>query len=48
MKNMQKSKMDQLYKVGEYMIWTDHNTYLCKQDTGYSPDDYSAAWKMCN
>ena len=33
-----------MYKAGEYMIWTDEKTYLCKMDTVYSPTDYSQAW----
>ena len=33
-----------MYKAGEYMIWTDGKTYLCKMDTVYSPTDYSQAW----
>lgn len=33
-----------MYKVGEYMIWTDGSIYCCKQDTTYNPDEYSAAW----
>lgn len=34
-----------MYKAGEYMIWTDGNAYLCKQDTNFSPDEYSQAWE---
>lgn len=33
-----------MYKSGEYMIWTDGNTYQCTQDTNFSPDEYSQAW----
>lgn len=33
-----------MYKEGEYMIWTDGNIYLANQDTSYSPDDYPQAW----
>lgn len=30
---------------GEYMIWTDGYTYLCKEDTNFSPEDYPQAWE---
>lgn len=33
-----------MYKAGEYMIWTDNKVYLCKQDTNFSPDDWPQAW----
>lgn len=33
-----------MYKAGEYMIWTDGSIYLCLSDTNYSPEDYPAAW----
>lgn len=35
-----------MYKTGEYMIWTDGKTYLCKQDTNYSPTEYEQAWEL--
>ena len=35
-----------MYKVGEYMIFTDGKTYLCKIDTVYSPTEYPQAWEM--
>lgn len=34
-----------MYKVGEYMIYTDKNIYKCIQDTNFSPSDYPQAWK---
>ena len=34
-----------MYKAGEYMIWADGLTYLCKQDTNFSPEEYSQAWE---
>ena len=34
-----------IYKAGEYMIWTDYAVYLCKMDTNFSPADYAGAWK---
>lgn len=33
-----------MYKTGEYMIWTDGYTYLCNQDTNFSPEEYPQAW----
>ena len=35
-----------MYKAGEYMIWTDGKTYKAKMDTAYSPADYSQAWGL--
>lgn len=35
-----------LYRDGEYMVWTDGKTYRCKQDTAYSPEEYDAAWEV--
>lgn len=35
-----------MYLVGEYMVWTDGNTYRCKIDTAYSPEDYAQAWEV--
>lgn len=26
------------------MFWTDGNTYRCKQDTNFSPEEYPQAW----
>ena len=34
-----------MYKTGEYMVWTDGKTYMCKMDTVYSPTDYAQAWE---
>lgn len=34
-----------MYKTGEYMIWTDGNTYKCIQDTNFSPEEYAQAWE---
>lgn len=33
-----------MYRAGEYMIWTDGATYRCIQDTAYSPAEYAQAW----
>lgn len=35
-----------MYKAGEYMVWTDGKTYLCKNDTSYSPEEYSDSWEI--
>lgn len=35
-----------MYRAGEYMIWTDGNTYRCKENTAYSPEEYAAAWEV--
>lgn len=37
-----------MYKAGEYMIWTDNKVYLCKQDTNFSPVEYAQAWEIYN
>lgn len=34
-----------MYKVGEYMIWTDKKVKHCLQDTNFSPTEYTAAWE---
>lgn len=36
---------EDIYKVGEYMIWTDGLTYKCLSNTNFSPSDYAAAWE---
>lgn len=35
-----------MYKSGEYMIWTDGKTYHCKSDTNYNPVEYAMAWEV--
>lgn len=35
-----------LYRAGEYMLWTDYNVYLCKMDTNFNPLVYADAWEM--
>lgn len=32
-----------MYKAGEYAIWTDGITYHCNEDTNFSPEDYPQA-----
>lgn len=34
-----------MYKSGEYMIWTDGTVKKCVQDTNFSPDEYPQAWE---
>lgn len=35
-----------MYRTGEYMIWTDGEIYLCKSDTNYNPVEYGQAWEV--
>ena len=35
-----------MYRAGEYMIYTDGQTYRCKSDTNYSPEEYAQAWEV--
>ena len=35
-----------MYKQGEWMIYTDGNIYECLSDTAYSPTEYAQAWKV--
>ena len=35
-----------IYRSGEYMVYTDGKIYKCKQDTNFSPDDYAPAWEV--
>lgn len=34
-----------MYLAGEYMIYKG-DTYICKADTNYSPDEYKQAWEV--
>ena len=34
-----------MYKAGEYMIWTDGSVKKCVQDTNFSPIEYPQAWE---
>ena len=34
-----------IYRAGEYMVYTDGKVYRCKADTAYSPTDYAQAWE---
>jgi hypothetical protein len=35
-----------MYRVNEYVIWTDGKLYRCKKDTNFSPTDYPDAWEL--
>ena len=37
-----------LYRAGEYMVYTDGKTYRCKQDTNFSPEEYPQAWEVAS
>ena len=34
-----------MYKSGEYMVWTDGAVYKCVTDTVYTPEEYDRAWE---
>lgn len=34
-----------MYRAGEYAIWTDGTIQRCKEDTNFSPEDYPQAWE---
>ena len=34
-----------MYKAGEYMIWSDGKVKKCNQNTNFSPDEYPQAWE---
>lgn len=34
-----------MYRAGEYMIWTDEQMYKCLQNTDFSPAEYAQAWE---
>ena len=34
-----------MYKAGEYMIWTYGTVKKCVQDTNFSPEEYPQAWE---
>ena len=37
-----------MYRAGEYMIYTDGLTYKCLSDTNFSPEEYGQAWEVQN
>ena len=34
-----------MYRAGEYMVYTDGKTYRCLSDTNFSPEEYPQAWE---
>ena len=34
-----------MYKAGEYMVWTDGTVKKCLRDTNFSPEEYPQAWE---
>lgn len=37
-----------IYKNGQYAVWTDGKIYKCISDTSFSPAEYSQAWQKIN
>ena len=37
---------EDIYKAGEYMVYTDSKTYKCLSDTNFSPEEYAQAWEV--
>lgn len=37
-----------MYHAEEWMVFTDGLTYLCKQDTNFSPEEYADAWEVAD
>lgn len=37
-----------MYRSGEYAVWTNGKTYRCKSDTNFIPEDYPDAWEVIN
>ena len=35
-----------MYRAGEYMIYTDGLTYKCLSDTNFRPEEYGQAWEV--
>ena len=34
-----------MYRAGEFMVYTDGKIYKCLSDTNFSPEDYAQAWE---
>lgn len=34
-----------MYRTGEYMVYTDGKIYRCTSDTNFRPEDYPQAWE---
>lgn len=37
-----------MYKAGEYMIFTDNVIYKCLADTNFNPLEYTQAWEVAD
>lgn len=35
-----------MYKAGEYMVWTDGTIWHCLEDTNFNPEEYPQAWEQ--
>lgn len=35
-----------MYRAGEYAVWTNGKIYRCKNDTNFNPSDYPRAWEV--
>lgn len=35
-----------IYRAGEYMIWTDGSVQRCRRDTNFSPEENPADWEV--
>lgn len=35
-----------IYRAGEYMIWTDGSACRCARNTNFSPEEYPADWQI--
>lgn len=35
-----------IYRTGEYAVWTDGKIYRCKSDNNFGPVDYPDAWEV--
>lgn len=35
-----------IYKIGEYMLYTDNKIYKCIKDTNFTPEEQSDAWEV--
>ena len=43
---LQPTDAHDMYKSGEWMIWTDGNVYKCAQSTVYAPNTLPGAWTV--
>lgn len=35
-----------MYREGEYIIWTDGTVRRCRRDTNFSPEEYAQDWEI--